>query len=200
MLGGRASTRPGERTRNSANPSRASLIFLVGAHSKSHFGLRNLTASPEPRVSTDRLKLSLCPEGTSLSPQFIGYPNAAAESAMRATYRDSSERSSSKNRIARPTVFMRSRTLSIATSPLSRQSPSSSEVITFVVSSKTSLLFFCQPPFITRNNKCPMMTTYLAESRSCHFPMSFPLVELSCYDVTTEQFQCLVVVRRFGEF
>ena len=42
----------GKRTRNSARPSRASLILLVGAHSKIHSGHNILMKSPAPTIST----------------------------------------------------------------------------------------------------------------------------------------------------
>ena len=73
-----------EHTRNSAKPSRASLIFSVGPHLKIHFGQSTLIKTPVPTISIARLKLMPCPAGTSSSLQPVRRPKAAAEMVMRA--------------------------------------------------------------------------------------------------------------------
>ena len=73
-----------ERTRNSTKPSRASLIFPKGAHSKIHPGQRILVNSPVPTIAMECLKLRQCPGGTSSSLQPVRRPKAAAEIIMRA--------------------------------------------------------------------------------------------------------------------
>jgi len=139
------------RTRNSAKPSRASLIFWVGAHSKSHLGQINLTKSPVPRISTDRLKLSLWPGGTSSSPQGIRRPNPAAEIVMRATWENSSK-PSTETHTAGLTVIVKSKTSSRTTSCFPCHFPSNKEVISLTDSSKASLLFFCESLSIHESN------------------------------------------------
>ena len=71
-------------TWNSAKPSRASLIFVIGVHSKIHFGQSALMRIPAPKIATERLKLRSCPGDTSSSSQFIWRPKPAAEIVVRA--------------------------------------------------------------------------------------------------------------------
>src|SRR5579872_2301336 len=73
------------RTRNSANPSRASRIFSKGAQSKNHPGQSTLMKIPVPTISTQCLKVNLCPSGASLSSQLIWRPKPAAEIVMSET-------------------------------------------------------------------------------------------------------------------
>ena len=134
--------------RNSAKASRASLILLVGPHSKIHFGQNDLTTSPVVRHSTERLKLRLCPGGISLASQLMGCPKPATEIAMRVAWKSLSE-SLVWNHVSEFTSIVRCRALSTTISRLPHHPPSYNEVMTLADSSKVSLLFFYKPLFGT---------------------------------------------------
>jgi len=130
-----------ELTRNSAKPSRASLIFWVGHHSKSHFGEISLIKSPVLTISTERLKLSLCPGDTSSSSQFIRGDHHKSH------LRKPIKVSSWVGNIGL-TAIVSSRASSITISCLPSHRPSYNEVMALTDSSKASLLFFYEPSII----------------------------------------------------